>query len=112
MDPAGQGHGVIVFRADDDTRVRMCPRVKPDKVPPIQRKHCSTLTGAECEHPVVWDLLVRLARLATREHVMTQLAQFLDDWPRKILVGVESGHWRQASWFLRMASSISSRFRW
>jgi hypothetical protein len=52
--------------------------------------------------------LVGLTGLVRRQDIVAVAAQLLDDAKIEVLVGVELGHWAQASSFSWMSRSISS----
>src|SRR5262249_42940488 len=101
-----------IVGANDDARMRLLVLVQPDEIGTIKGQHRALLRDSKGQHVTVADSLIGPTRLVGRQHVVTQYAKLFDYAVVEILVGMESGHGRQASSFSRIASSISSRFCW
>lgn len=63
--------------------------MESDELPSVQCNDCSSALHRELQYFVVGDPLVRLSGLMSREHVMSEPPESLNDFERDILVRVQ-----------------------
>lgn len=94
VDAGGKGHVIEIDRARDDARVRRRATMLAVKVDAVQRQNGASLGRRVPNHLVIRDALVSLAGRERRQHVVTQTAEFIDDWLWEIFVRIEPCHAR------------------
>lgn len=99
---------VRVKRARNDAAMAAVGIVQSDEVTAVQSEQCAGVCGSERQHVLVRHRLAGLSGFLNRHGVMLKFAEFLDDLPREVLIGVQACQ-SQASSFARICSSISAR---
>jgi len=103
VDPLGHiGKLSTHLCAGDDPAVVSAPPMQVDKVTSIDRQNRPTASGCECQDSFIDDTATGLPHIRSREGIVAQFTQLINDWFGKTFVGVESSH-PQASSFSRIS---------
>lgn len=92
MNPRGLTREIRVVGADDNTRMSWLLPMQTDEVLAIDRQHATPLTGRERQDFGVFNGLIGFPRFEDGQHIVSEPSQFFDNWPWKILVGIQQCH--------------------
>lgn len=65
--------------------------MQPHEMPTIHRQDGSILVRGKRQNLVVGNRLFGLPGLKHRQHIVTQMSKFDDDWQREVFVRVQPG---------------------
>lgn len=92
MNRGSKGLPIQVFRANHNPCMGWALLMEPDKVSTILGDDGSLIGRSKAQHLIIWDFLIGLSCVLSRQNVIAKLPQTLNYRKRKLLIGIQTNH--------------------